>query len=202
MAATGLITPAIISPMKYNFKNELSGRSKSRIILHSTCDYTDVHPLNLGQINRHTNLIPTPLFSKISPEKLIERSQQLRLSRLSNSSNLPPISTLDNTSCIQSTKPQQKTSVPIIARHQSLPKVKPSPVDISQRTKSRMSNPVIARHVSCRQTTIQKQSNDNGENLPWIIDEEFRQYLQRATLKCADWLMRNNFEEKEGIIFV
>lgn len=202
MATTSIFVPTNISslPVKYNFSNGLCRRSKSRIILHSSYDYTDVHPINIAPTNRQTNLTPTPSFSKISPEKLIERSQQLRLSRLSTHLNapLPSISTVDHNTL----KVQQNTSVPIIARHQSLPRVKTALVDVDQRAKSRMSNALIARHSNSRQADTHKPHVENQNDLPWIMNEEFRQYIKQATIKCADWLMRNNFEETDELTFV
>ena len=205
MAATGLLVSTNISSTKYNFSNGLSNkRNKPRIILHSSYDYTDVYPLNLTQTNRQTNLTPTPSFSKVSPEKLIERSQQLRLNRLSTCSNLPQE---------HSVKIQQKTSLPIIARHQSLSKVKTSPIDVDQRTKSKIisANHFITRHASCKQTNTNTNSNhihkqnENGDDkkkISWTMDEEFRQYLQKATMKCADWLIQNNFDQASESVLI
>jgi hypothetical protein len=67
------------SPVAVNNKIRAIQTRKPRINLQSFYDFTDIRPINLTQ-GRTTN--STHTFSNLSPEKLVERSKDLRLGRL------------------------------------------------------------------------------------------------------------------------
>jgi hypothetical protein len=83
------------SPVAVNNKIRAIQTRKPRINLQSFYDFTDIRPLNLGQQSRISN--STNAFSNLSPEKLVERSKELRLGRLVPRQN-PRISQLSSNS--------------------------------------------------------------------------------------------------------
>lgn len=75
------------SPIAVNNKIRAIQTRKPRITLQSYYDFTDIRPLNIGHnggINSSTTL------SNLSPEKLLERSKELRLSRIAARQSLNP----------------------------------------------------------------------------------------------------------------
>jgi len=83
------------SPIAVSNKIRAIQTRKSRINLHSCYDYTDIRPLNLtNQTNGQS--------TRVSPEKLVERSKELRLGRISTRTNPRP-SVLSTTSVTNQT---------------------------------------------------------------------------------------------------
>lgn len=68
------------SPIAVNNKIRAIQTRKPRITLQSYYDFTDIRPLNIGHTAGVTHSSGT--FSNLSPEKLVERSKELRLSRI------------------------------------------------------------------------------------------------------------------------
>ena len=86
---------ASASPVAVENKIRAIQKRKSRIILQSYYDFTDIRPLNIGNSGGTTNISES--FSNISPQKLLEHSKNLRLGRLSTNHNSRP-SVLSRTS--------------------------------------------------------------------------------------------------------
>jgi hypothetical protein len=119
---------------------------------------------------------------------------QQRLSRIQNSTRQPSIE-------------QQILPTPVEPRHKSLPKTKASIPKAYHRTVPKSKSPYPISHAQPLQilpNDYSKQSTRNiirlcesedDENVP-IMDEEFEEYLQKALVKCADWLMKYVFDQK------
>jgi hypothetical protein len=76
------------SPIAVSNKIRAIQTRKSRITLQSYYDYTDVRPINVTQRGGITSSSGT--FSQITPEKLVERSKDVRLGRTSTRQNPRP----------------------------------------------------------------------------------------------------------------
>ncbi|CAF1157035.1 unnamed protein product [Rotaria sp. Silwood1] len=107
---------------------------------------------------------------------------------------------------------QLNSSMFIEPRHKSLPKTKSSiPKAYYQRTSKGKSSIPISHipplRISNKDYLKQSKNNINenivhlyeseedDENVP-IIDEEFEEYIQKSTVKCADWLIKYVFDQK------
>ena len=231
------------SPLAMNNKIRAIQTRKSRITLQSYCDFTDIRPLNIAQNSRMYN--STTSFANLSPEKLVERSKELRLARMAARPNLgtSPLSTtsinnqqsfiwLPNHSSTvlgqenQITSPTaNKSSVinmPEIAQrthrtrttvneqpNKSISKTKPSIPKAYDRTMAKAKSPFPSTNPATApifQNEYFKQMNQNfgqfyeseedeGENHPLEMDEEFEEYVQKAMVKCADWLIKYVFDQ-------
>lgn len=84
-----------VSPSTTNNKIRANTTRKSRITLHSYYDFTDIRPLNIPNVSNPTN--SSPNFSNLAAEKLLERSKDIRLGRISALQNTRP-SVLSSTS--------------------------------------------------------------------------------------------------------
>jgi len=83
------------SPIAGNDKRKAIQKHKSRITIRSCYDLTDIRPLNTGNNNNISNP-KTRTFSNLSPKKLVERSKELRVGRISTRQN-PGSSVLSTT---------------------------------------------------------------------------------------------------------
>jgi hypothetical protein len=251
------------APIAVNNKIRAIQTRKPRINLKSYYEFTDIRPLNIGNIGGTKNSLGT--FSNLSPEKLVERSKELRLRRISTRPNprpsvlsttvitnqqssiwssynspidfakqaqvnslilssnavgpamnkspmghMPDIHQRSNRVQPVTRQPlteQQNILVPIDSRHKSLPKTKTSLPKAHNRTVSKSKSPFPLSNtqpLQISQNDYSKQSNNNiiqlyqseedNENLP-IMDEEFEEYLQKAIVKCADWLIKYVFDK-------
>ncbi|CAF0739235.1 unnamed protein product [Adineta steineri] len=150
------------SPVAVSNKIKAIQTRRPRITLPSYYDFTDIRPLHFGNSNGITNSLTS--FSNLSPEKLIEHSKDLRLSRISARRNPRP-SGLSNTSTANqqsliwssynaptSFPKQSQTNVPIPP---GLPNGKPSPNNM----------PDISRRPSRAQTTSRQPFTDQENSL-------------------------------------
>ena len=244
------------SPLAVSNKIRAIQTRKSRITLQTYYDHTDIRPLNIGQTGRLYN--SSTSFTHISPEKLVERSKELRLGRVAARPNVGT-SALSNTSVAnqqsficpnnnstialgqeneinsptgnksfvvpmpeipqrthrtQATNnrgplnEQQNVPVLIEPRNKSIPKPKPSVPKTNDRTMTKAksphppANPAIApifhndyfKQMNTNPIQLY-ESEEDDENNPLEIDEEFEEYVQKAMVKCADWLIKYVFDQ-------
>lgn len=235
------------SPLAMNNKIRAIQTRKSRITLQSYCDFTDIRPLNIAQNGRMYN--STTSFSNLSPEKLVERSKELRLARIAARPNLGT-SVLSTTSIanqqsliwpqnnssnafgqenqinsptahkssianmpdiLQRTHRTNTTNTRTLLNEQqnkSIPKTKPSIPKAYDRTIAKVkssfpsTNPALTPifhndyFKQMNTNAIQfYESEEDEENNPIEIDEEFEEYVQKAMVKCADWLIKYVFDK-------
>lgn len=89
--------------------------------------------------------------------------------------------------------PQHRTRPPLIDRQNSLPPI--------EQQKQLHSLPRTI-HNNLLTYDIQQEDDDENENEnveeDLLIDKEFQQYLEKAIVKCADWLIKYVFKEKDN----
>jgi hypothetical protein len=256
-----------VSPSSIAVNNKIRAiqTRKPRINLQSFYDFTDIRPLNIAQQGRISN--STNTFANLSPEKLVERSKELRLGRLTTRQNLRPSVISSNSTANQQSliwpsydsptaffkqsqvepiimsptafgpimnkssmgnipdihqrlnRTQTTTArpplieqpinlIPVDARHKSSFKTKSSIPKAYDRTIAKMKSPFVSSNVQplpMFQNDYFKQFNNNiiqiyeseedDENAPFVMDEEFEGYVQKAIVKCADWLIKYVFDK-------
>jgi hypothetical protein len=103
---------------------------------------------------------------------------------------------------------QQNILIPVDSRHKSLPKNKSSAPKTYQRTISKTKSPFTILNTQPLQilqndysklpnnynNIIQLYESEEDENVP-VVDEEFEAYVQKAMVKCADWLIKYVFDK-------
>lgn len=239
------------SPIAVSNKIRAIQTRKSRINLQTCYEHTDIRPLNIGQTSRMYN--SSTSFNHISPEKLVERSKELRLGRLAARAVLGT-SVLSNTSVANQqsficpnnnstitlgqdnglnspigmkssvvhmpeiaqrthrtqasnirTSPNEQQNAPVLpeSRNKSIPKSKPPVPKTNDRTvtKAKSPNPVVAPifhndyFKQMNNNPIQLCKSEEDVENPLEIDEEFEEYVQKAMVKCADWLIKYVFDQ-------
>ncbi|CAF2672684.1 unnamed protein product [Rotaria sp. Silwood2] len=107
---------------------------------------------------------------------------------------------------------QQNSSMFVEPRHKSLPKIKSSvPKPYYRRVaKGKASFPISrtqplrasykdhlkqSKNNTNEHIVLLYESEEDDENVP-IIDEEFEEYIQKSTIKCADWLIKYVFDKE------
>jgi hypothetical protein len=232
---------------------------KPRITLQAYYDFTDIRSINLTN-NPNGNgaaamTSSSTNFSQMNPEKLMERSQELRLGRLAArpavrpsvvsstttlnqqsllwpSYNSPSLTPTRNRSpsnhipeifahrvsrahTISRTALIEQTSGHVETRHKSFSKSKANNfVKPYQRIASKSKSPyptsrsqaiplvppnVIVKETS-KPTPIRMYESEDEEveevsKLP-NIDAEYEDYVEKAIVKCADWLIKYVFDQK------
>ena len=226
------------SPIAVRNKIKAIQARKSRLTVPSYYDSTEIRPLNTHNAHGLTNSAAS--FTVITAERLVDRSKDFRLDRIS--SRQPPRSSiLTSTSVNQPSflwtnynssngfnKQQQAAThsnsttitppgrdssknkssggkipdIPPPRRSRpSLPEQPTSLTPINTRAKSSLKpkSPLIRANHSSQRTNHRHlaiyESDDEKENL-MLIDKEFREYLEKATVKCADWLIKYVFDQK------
>jgi hypothetical protein len=168
--------------------------------------------LRLGHISTHHNPNRLGLSTK-NQQSLMGPSYNApmaspKMKKLSIG-NMPDIhqhSSRTQTTTCQSLTEQQKILMPIDSRHQSLPKIQSSMPTTDQPT---ISKPLISTNTQpipisyndyfkqWNNTVIHlHQGEEDEDNLAMDMDEEFREYFQKAIIKCADWLIKSVFDKK------
>lgn len=102
---------------------------------------------------------------------------------------------------------RQNILIPIESRHKPLSKAKASIPKAFDRSISKAKSPAISLNLPALPMLHNdhlKQVKNNGiqlyeseeeqENAPLVIDEEFEEYLRKAMVKCADWLIKYVFD--------
>ncbi|UJR15016.1 hypothetical protein I4U23_001993 [Adineta vaga] len=209
---------------------------KTRItLITSDAVHTDIRPLNFscksGVAKSRTD------YSVVTAEKLVDRSKDIRLDRISarqqsrpsvvlnTNNNQPNIfwSNYQQSSKYNKQNPTQSNStartppghesakakspmrkMPDIPRRQPRQTSidRPDPlltVEIKERSKSKP-QPTRASRIKSHDRLIHhnnirandnEEDDDNGNNP--LMDEEFEEYLEKAIVKCADWLIKYVF---------
>jgi hypothetical protein len=223
------------SPIAVSNKIKAIQARKTRLTLVSTdAVSTDIRPLNFGYHGGVTN--SRTEFSVLTAERLVDRSKDIRLDRISTRQTHRPsflLNTSNNqqsflwsnyqpsTACNKNHQtqlyttittppaigsPKNKSSgskIPDIPRRrnrQSLMDQHNSliPIEVKQKSASKpqpSQNVVVKSRESTNNnlnTLPTSESDDNDENLH--MDEEFEQYLEKAIVKCADWLIKYVFK--------
>lgn len=214
------------SPIAVSNKIKAIQARKTRLtLIPANNDYTDIRPLNFGYTGGVTHSRTD--FSVLTAERLVDRSKDIRLDRISTRQPPRP-SVLSSTSTNQQSllwpnyqsstgcnkQPQTQSNsttvtppatknkspggkIPYISRHRnrqplfnrqnSLTPIEPQPKSPIKKM------PVI--NVTERTNHFPIHENDeDDENM--AVDEEFEQYLEKAIVKCADWLIKYVFNEK------
>ena len=229
------------SPIAVSNKIRAIQARKTRLShLPTNPDYTSVRPLNFGY-NGGVSSSQTN-FSVFTAERLVDRSKDTRLDRISTR-QLPRPSVLSTTSTNQQSLlwphyqspgggnkqlPTQSNSTTITSLAVRSTKNKSPGGKIPDLSRRRNRQPLIDRQNSLTPNESQQkstlktkplqisminsaemtnhnnnnnhhlptyESDDNDENIP--MDEEFEQYLQSATIKCADWLNKYIFKPED-----
>ena len=83
--------------------------------------------------------------------------------------------------------PRRRSRPAPIERYNTL-----TPIDSNKTNKS---PPLLlpGAHLCSQQTP-----NSESESEEPIVDDEFQEYLDRAIVKCADWLMKYIFNDEKG----
>ena len=210
-------TPTFIDPSPIAVSNKIKAIQARKTRLNSvinTTGHTDIRPLNFGQSSSlgHSKSNVTIWTA----ERLVNRSKDLRLDRFSTRRfgltttttaglwpNCPPsaggnkqIQTNSNSTtitppAISSIKnksaggkmpelPRRQLRPPLTDQHNSAVFIDiPSPI----RT---------INHIHIRKDLVEEELEE------LVIDKEFEEYLERAIIKCADWLLKYVFIEKNN----
>jgi hypothetical protein len=214
-----LTTPVFInaSPIAVNNKIKAIQARKPRLIRPSDYDYTDIRPLNIA----HDIPNSSANFSVLTAERLVDRSKCIRLDRIPTRQPVRR-SVLSTTSANQQsllwanyqsstgfhkqsqTQSHSTTITPPVIGSTKNKSVGGQTLDIHQR---RTPQVMIEQQnsltpIKSEQKSSKRTNNnifplwENEENLPVIMDDEFEQYLEKAIVKCADWLLKYVFNEK------
>lgn len=190
------------SPRAVSIKKKTTQTHKPCIILQSYRDCTDIRPLNNIKDGKST-------LPKISPENLIRRSKDLRLALISTGQN-PRSSVLsiiskanqqssiypNSNSLIECTTERQGNST-IVSPTSFKPALNKSSItnmpDIHQPSiqQQNICNPIDSRYQPLPQIDSSIPIKVS-QNVPLVLDEE---YVQNATVKCADWLITYVFDK-------
>jgi hypothetical protein len=117
----------------------------------------------------------------------------------SSTCNMPDIhqrsSRAPTTTIGQSLAEQKNSLIPIDSRHTSLPKIK-CPLTSSNIQPLQMSHNDYSKRLNNNNNVIHFYENkDDDENIPSAVNEE---YVQKATVKCAYWLIKYFPDKKCG----
>jgi len=52
--------------------------------------------------------------------------------------------------------------------------------------------------VILKTSNDQENENDDDDGHMPVMDDEFEEYLEKATIKCADWLMKHFFDHNNN----
>jgi hypothetical protein len=146
------------------------------------------------QANSSTTVIP-PL-NKLSTNNVPDI--QVRLTRVPTATRQPLIEQQNSPTPVEprhKSLPKTKTSIPK-AHHRTVPKSK-SPFPISHAQPLQISHNDYSKHSNYNNNNniIRLCESEDDETVP-IMDEEFEDYLKKAVVKCADWLMKYVFDQK------
>ena len=242
------------SPLAANNKIRPTPTRKPRITLQAYYDFTDIRSININNAAGITS--SSANFSTLNPEKLVERSQDIRLGRIAPRQTVRPsllssTSTLNqqsfvwpsyNSPVLTPTRNRSPTAhMPDIhqrpsraqtlarapftdphniltsaePRHKSLTKTKAAIPRAYQRTISKSKSPyptsrsqampAVAKEVSKPVVTATKtpirmceseEDDDEEEQKLLTADAEYEDYVEKAMVKCADWLIKYVFDQK------
>jgi hypothetical protein len=209
------------SPIAVSNKIKAIQARKTRLtLLPTNHDYTDMRPLNFGYNGGVTHSRTD--FSVLTAERLVDRSKDIRLDRISTRQPPRP-SVLSTTSTNQQsllwpnyqsstgcnkhlqtqsnsttiTPPATKNKspggkMPDIPRHRNR---RNSLTPIEPQQKSTVKKNPITNTPRRTNHFLMNEGDEDDENL---IDDEFEQYLEKAIVKCADWLIKYVFNEKNN----
>ena len=239
------------SPLGNNNKIRATPARKPRITLQAYYDFTDIRSINISNAAGITS--SSANFSTLNPEKLVERSQDIRLGRIAPRHSVRPsllasTSTLNQQSFVwpsynspaltptRNRSPaghmpeiyqrpsraqtlsrapftdQQNTLTSAEPRHKSLTKAKATVPKAYPRTISKSKSPfptsrsqampAVAKEVlkPAAKTPIRmyESEEDDGEEDEklLVVDAEYEDYVEKAMIKCADWLIKYVFDQK------
>ncbi|CAF1031052.1 unnamed protein product [Rotaria sordida] len=198
--------------------NHISTHRNSRPSILSSISTTNHHSLIWPSYNTSNGFIKqlqtnSPTMSSTTIGLPINKSSNNNNNN--NNNNMPDIYQRSNrtqTITYQPLTEQQNSSIFIEPRHRSLPKMKSSiPKTFYRRaSKDKSSFPISHNQpLKILHKDYSKQSKNNtnaniihlyeseedNENMP-IVDEEFEEYLQTSTIKCANWLIKYVFDKE------
>ena len=218
------------APVAVNNKIKAIRARKTRLTLESTDqDYTDIRPLNFGYSGGLTSSRTN--FSVITAERLVDRSKDIPLGRISGrrparasvnnnqssylwlndqrptggvkqhytQSNFmmntsAPMGSSKNKSAVgkgldvssrrnrQLLIDQQDSLTPVESQHKTASKTKP--LQISSMKSERKNDSKVVRYYV----------EDDNEDI--VVDGDSVEYLEKAMVKCADWLIKYVFDQK------
>lgn len=180
------------SPIGVSNKIKAIQSRKTRLnpILTET-EYTNIRPLNIGYTNSKEKL------TVWTAEKLCDRSKDFRLDRIPTRPTIvrrPSIystAIMNQQSALWTNKQQSPTTTsPLPAPHGSI-KNKPTggkmPEIPRRQIRSNLPQPV---------TTNSHETSEQETDL--VMDKEFAEYLEKAIVKCADWLLKYVFIDENN----
>ena len=231
------------TPVTVNKKIRGSQPHKPRLTLQAYYDFTDIRSINLANTPGITS--SSASFGNLSPEKLVERSQDLRLGRLpatptnvrssflpstsvshqqssiwpnyasailspstGHAPDVPARTTRAHTTARPAVNDQQNSFVHVEPRNRSFARTKTYlPKANARATPKGKSSLVLSRSQPLAATSqidysrVRKinavdayESARNHDHLP-VLDSEYDDYLEKAMIKCADWLIRYVFDK-------
>ncbi|CAF1204217.1 unnamed protein product [Adineta ricciae] len=144
-----------------------------------------------------------------------------RVTNRSTITNIPDINRRSSRAQTTSRHPsadQENSAIPVESRHKSLSKTKSATPKIYQRTTPKSKSPFTTSNTQQTQRLNSNgskplnndnlnQNNNNTNIIPLCeseeddedipdIDAEFEEYLRKAIVKCADWLMKYVIDKK------
>jgi hypothetical protein len=218
------------SPIAVSNKIKAIQARKTRLTLLSTdAIYTDIRPLNFGYSGVVTS--SRTELSVFTAERLVDRSKDIRLERISTrQTHRPPVllNTNNNQQSLLWSNDQPSTTCnkqhpttltpPFIGSSKNKSSGSKTPGIPQRRIRQTLfdQNYSLLPNKAKQNSTSKIQSsqnlvlksrentNNNITNLPTSeseadeenmrMDEEFEEYLEKAIIKCADWLIKHVFK--------
>lgn len=187
--------------------------------------YTDIRPLNFGYTGGVTNSKAN--VTVWTAERLVDRSKSIRLDRIpTRQPSRPSVLSTTNTTQQSLLWPNYQSSTlghKKLQIHSNSTTITPPAIGSIRKKSAGIKMPEIPRRQN-RQPLIDRQNSFTpvepqqkslettiNNNLPTyeteqeqdeeeeiLIDQEFEQYLDKAIIKCADWLIKYVFKETDN----